>query len=340
MAKVAPPRGEDAIREVETLFERARKLRVLVVGETIIDDYLYCETLGKSGKEPILAARYVARETFAGGSLAVANHLARISDEVTLLSYLGGLDPNEDFIRARTDPKVDLHFLTVPNAPTILKRRFVEMYPLQKLFEIYVMDSDEFVAFSDELCAEMETMLADYDLVVVTDYGHGMIGPAAVSVLCEKSRFLAINTQMNADNRGFNTVSKYPRADFISVSETEMRLEARQRHGDLRELIVEVAQRLSCPRIIVTRGSKGCLCYDSATGFVDMPAFSSTVVDRVGAGDAVLGLTALCAVQGAGAELLGLVAAAVGAQAVATVGNRDSVDPAQVLADIRAHVAA
>jgi len=46
----------------------AKDLKVLLVGETIIDEYEYCETMGKSGKEPILAARHLRTERFAGGS--------------------------------------------------------------------------------------------------------------------------------------------------------------------------------------------------------------------------------------------------------------------------------
>jgi bifunctional ADP-heptose synthase (sugar kinase/adenylyltransferase) len=348
METTAPPDGAESlpiilssrytISDVESVFERIRDLKVLVVGEAIVDEYLYCETIGKSGKEPILAARYVSLEQFAGGVLAVANHIATLSDSVTVLTFLGEIDSHEELIRRQMDPKVRLQFLTVPGAPTILKRRYVEVYPFQKLFELYVMDGDEYAAQSDALCSALEATLADYDVVIVVDYGHGMIGPDAVSTLCSGSRFLAVNTQTNADNRGFNTISKYPRADYVSVSETEIRLEERRRHGELHEILVAVAERLSCPRIVVTRGSKGCLCYDRAEGFAEVPAFTSSIVDRVGAGDAVLAITALCAVQGVSPDLLGGVAGAVGAQAVGIVGNRAAIDPAKVLTDIAARL--
>src|SRR5262249_34936445 len=65
------------LSEVLSYLERAAELKVLVLGETIIDQYFYCETLGKSGKEPILAVRLHSGEKFAGGVLAVANHLAQ-----------------------------------------------------------------------------------------------------------------------------------------------------------------------------------------------------------------------------------------------------------------------
>ncbi len=332
--------GRYTADDVTSIFARARDLKVLVVGEAIVDEYLYCETIGKSGKEPILAARYVSREQFAGGVLAVANHVATVCDHVTVLTFLGETDSHEELIREQMDPKVDLRFITVPGAPTILKRRHVEVYPLQKLFELYVMDGDEYVAQSENLCSALDEMLADFDVVIAVDYGHGMIGPEAVATLCAGARFLALNTQTNADNRGFNTVSKYARADYVSVSEDELRLEERRRHGELHEVVSIVAERLSCPRLLVTRGSQGCLCYDRDEGFAEVPAFTSNVVDRVGAGDAVLGVTALCAVQRISPELHGVIASAVGGQAVGIVGNRRAIDPTRVLADIAARLPA
>jgi rfaE bifunctional protein kinase chain/domain len=320
------------VEDIERVLSDARSLRVLVVGEAIIDHYVYCETMGKAGKEPILAARYVSEEKFVGGSLAVANHVAAVSDHVKLQTVLGSDDSHEDFIGERMSSKVDVSFLSMPGAPTIVKRRYIEVYPLQKLFELYVASHPaEEWHVSALLRTALAESLPDFDVVIVADYGHGMIDDEVVKVLCEGARFLAINTQMNAENRGFNTVSKYPRADYISVSETEIRLEARSRQRDLREIVADVAERLSCPSILVTRGGKGCLYYQRGEGFYDLPALTSHVVDRVGAGDAVLAVTALCAAQGAPAELVGLIGNAVGAQAVGAVGNSAAFDPALLL---------
>ena len=148
------------------------------------------------------------------------------------------------------------------DAPTIVKRRFVEMYPLQKLFELYVMDDTEHnVSERNGLLAKLQELLPKYDIVIVTDYGHGMLGSEAVELLCRQAPFLAIHTQVNAGNRSFNTVSKYRRADFICVSENELRLATRSRSRDLRDIVLEIGESLSCQRIVITQGSRGCLCY-------------------------------------------------------------------------------
>jgi len=307
--------------------EQTRTLKALVIGETIIDEYQYCETMGKSGKEPILAARYSHSEIFAGGILAVANHAAAFSEQVGVMTLLGAFDSHEDFIRDKLAANVAPTFITMDNAPTIVKRRFVETYPFQKLFEIYVMDktpnSDE---CTQALCDALEQALPHYDVVIVTDYGHGMITPEVVKLLCAKAPYLAVNTQTNAGNHGFNLISKYPRADYISISEKEIRLEVRDQTRDLRDIVLDVAERTACERIMITRGKSGCLCYSKADGFFEVPAFVSHIVDRVGSGDAVLAVCALCDVQNPPIEIVGFIANAVGAQAVLTVGNQKPVE--------------
>lgn len=322
--------------------EALRGLKVLVVGEAILDEYHYCETLGKSGKEPILATRFLNSEQFAGGILAVANNVAAFAGQVTVLTVLGQQDgrpdPSEPFLRASLDPRVATSFLYQEGAPTITKRRFVERYPLQKLFEVYYMKHmDDDGAESAELCARLEATLGDFDVVVVVDYGHGMIGARAVGLLCSGVPFLAVNTQSNADNQGFNTISKYHRADFVSLSEKELRLEARSRSRETRSLMAEVAGKLGCRCLLVTRGREGNLLFDGREAEVlASPNLSSQVVDRVGAGDAVLSVTALCAAMNAPAEVVGFLGNVVGAQAVATVGHRQSLDQEQLAGTIKA----
>jgi rfaE bifunctional protein kinase chain/domain/rfaE bifunctional protein nucleotidyltransferase chain/domain len=313
--------------DVLSFLKGARDLKVLLVGETIIDEYEYCETMGKSGKEPILAARHLRTERFAGGSVAVANHLASFCDNVHLLTFLGSTNSYEDFVRSALNPKVSPKFIYLENEPTIVKRRFVEEYPFQKMFEVYVISEKETHETGSKLLySELEKTLDGYDLVLALDYGHGMFDPRVVELLTTKALFLAVNTQVNAHNRGFNTISKYPRADYICISENEIRLDCRTRQQELRHLISVVTAKLRCSRAIVTRGEKGCLCYDKDAGFFEVPAFTSHIVDRVGAGDAVFAVTAMCVVQNAPMEIVGFTANVVGAHAVSVVANQRPVD--------------
>ncbi len=313
--------------QVLKYLENTRSLKVLIIGEAIIDEYQYCESIGKSTKEPILATQYVSTEKFAGGSLAVSNHVANFCDHVGLLTFLGTEDPQEDFIRQHLKTNVEKIFLYKENSPTIVKRRFVENYFLAKLFEIYIMNGEEIKhAENQALCRKLHEVLPQYDIVIVVDYGHGMMTKEAIGMVCNEARFLAVNTQANAGNRGFNTIYKYPRADYVSIAEHEIRLEFRNRQGNLKDMVRSLSEQLKCRRIIVTRGKYGCLCYTEDEGFFEIPAFVQQVVDRIGAGDALLSLTSLCVAQKAPMEIVGFIGNVVGAEAVLTFGNRTPIE--------------
>lgn len=306
---------------------QAAGLRVLCLGETILDEYQYCEAMGKSGKEPVLATRFIDKDRFAGGVLACANHAAGFADHVDVLTYLGEGGDQEAFVRDRLKANVQPHLLYKSNSPTIVKKRFVEKYLSQKLFEVYYINDDALTEQEDDVFrATLRELLPRYDVVIVTDYGHGMLSPKAIDLLCQEARFLAVNTQSNAGNNGFNTISKYPRADYVCLAHREFALETRSRHMPPEEMVGQVAQKLSCPRVMLTQGKYGCLSYAAHEGCKHIPAFATKVVDRVGAGDAVLAVTSLLVAQNAPAELVGFLGNVVGAEAVTILGNQRSIE--------------
>lgn len=323
LADLATRHGADAVLAP---LKAAAGLKVLVVGETIIDEYTYCEAIGKSGKEPVLATRYFGQDRFAGGVLACANHAAGFADRVDVLTLLGeGLD-QADFVRASLKANVTPYLLEKPGSPTLVKKRYVERYLKQKMFEVYTMNDDPLDAQADaELCGTLREMLPEYDVVIVTDYGHGMLSSQAVDTLCSHSRFLAVNTQSNAGNHGFNMISKYPRADYACLAQREVALETRSRRLSPEDQVRHVCGRLGCDRVMMTMGSVGTV-YHQGGGFHRAPALATAVVDRVGAGDAVLCVTALAVAAGADPGVVPFLGNVVGAEAVGILGNQRSVE--------------
>ncbi len=183
------------------------------------------------------------------------------------------------------------------------------------------LDSEE----EKELTDILEKRLSEFDLVIIADYDHGLITPRIVDLLTEKAPFLSVNTQVNAANIGFHAISKFRRADFICTNESEIRLDRRSRTGDLKELIKDLATKLSCDKIMITRGTNGSMVYTKNEGFIACPAFAIKIVDRVGAGDAVLSITSMLAAINAPADIISFVGNLVGAEAVAVVGNKKSI---------------
>ncbi|WP_321405124.1 PfkB family carbohydrate kinase [Maridesulfovibrio sp.] len=307
--------------------ERMQDLKVLVIGDTILDEYQIASTLGKSSKDPILALKYQSHELYAGGALAVANHVANFAGNVTLLTMLGENERYEDFIREKLDAKINPRFFTRPKGPTTLKRRFIDSYSLSKVMEIYVMDDSPLPEeVEQEICAELGEIIGDYDLVLTADFGHGLISPAVIELLVQKSPYLAVNTQANAGNRGFNTIGKYPKMDFFSLAEHELRLETRDQINELRPLLIETVTRLKTRVGLVTQGSRGCSLYNPASEFVRIPSFQSNVVDRVGAGDALFSIAAMSACMGLHEELVGFLGNIAGSLAVQIMGNDRAID--------------
>ena len=317
------------------LIENLRNLRVMVIGEAIIDEYVYCESMGKSGKESVLVMKYLSREQYAGGALAIANHLADFCDSVSLTCYLGAEKTEEDFVRNSLKANIDPWFVYKPESPTIVKRRFVDNYSLAKLLGVYEIN-DEMLGLEEEniLCNMLEERLPEYDVVIVADYDHGLLTPKVIDLLTNKSRFLAVNTQINAANIGFHAISKYAHADYVCIHEGEIRLDRRSRTGNLKDLICDLANRMGDPSIMITRGNTGSLFYMKEEGFTACPAFAVKVVDRVGAGDAVLALTSVMAANSTPADVISFVGNLVGADAVSIVGNRRSIDRINLMKSI------
>ncbi|MCM0754525.1 PfkB family carbohydrate kinase [Desulfovibrio aminophilus] len=313
--------------DVQGVLDAMRKLKVLVIGDTILDDYHYCSVIGSSSKEPVLALKHGSSDLFAGGVLAVANHLSSYVADVRLFSVMGELGGREGFIRESLAPSVRPHLALHRGAPTIEKRRYLEGYTFNKLLEIYHMDDSGLPADDDaEFVAALEAEAADYDLVIAADFGHGTISPAMRRMLERKARFLAVNTQANAGNRGYHTIGRYQRADYVSLAEPEMRLEDRDLSGPLMPLMLQAAERLGCRSLAVTRGKRGCMVFTPGGGFVEVPAFATKVVDRIGSGDAFFSVTALAAALNAPAEIIALLGNVVGGLAVGVIGNKKAID--------------
>ena len=316
--------ADDIIQLLESLCE----LDVVVVGDAIIDEYHYCRPYGMARKSSTIAAQVLRQESYLGGALAVANHLAAFCRRVCLISCLGSLDSRESEIRAGLKPNVEPHFVMRDDAPTVIKRRYVQPFLTQKLFEVsFFTDAPLADALGSETAALVARHAADADLTVVADFDNGFLGPQAITALGESARFLAVNAQSNAINLGFNDITKYARADYACLDREEALLAVRDRFAQLDEVAERLAAHLGASLFTVTRGPEGAIVR-SREEIARVPAFSTEVVDTIGAGDAFLALTSPLAFLRAEPEVIGFVGNAVGTLAVKIIGNRDSVERA------------
>ncbi|MGZ4999868.1 MAG: PfkB family carbohydrate kinase [Methylomonas sp.] len=311
--------------EIIDKLKSLKGLNVLVVGEAIVDEYHYTSPLGQTGKGNVFSVKYNDYERFAGGAIAVANHVAEFADNVTLLSGLGATQSHEDFIRTNLNPAIDPVFFFSQDRPTIVKRRYVDA-DIAKLFEVYFYNDAPLPEETNrKILAWLDKHLGDYDVVIVPDFGNGFISSEMVAALSKGAKFLAVNAQVNSGNRGYHLITRYPNADFLSLNEPELRLAVHDRGGAIEELAGQLADKLKARHIAITRGTKGALMLDHVKTSYKIPALSSKVVDRIGAGDAFLSVAGLCLGGGMPAEQALFAGSAAAALDVQIVCNREPV---------------
>ena len=137
--------------KIKNLIEKFKKLRVLIIGETIIDQYVFCEALGKSGKEPILALRDLKTEEYLGGAAALSRHVSPFCEKTALFSMVGEKGEYLDQIKKGLPKNVSLKVIQKKKSPTILKRRFLDHVSNNKVLGVYKINDDALNKKQDEL---------------------------------------------------------------------------------------------------------------------------------------------------------------------------------------------
>ena len=311
----------------------AERMRCLVIGDTILDEYIYVEPLGKPAKENIIATKYRSREIFAGGAVATANLVGQICESVDLVTLLGAQDSREDFVRGNLHPNVNMIPFYRKDGQTTVKSRLVDPSYVKKLIEVAYL-SDESLPDDEQgaLNSWVEKNIGNYDAVIVNDFGHGMIDSRLVDIVCSKSKFLAVNAQTNSANRGFNLITKYPRADFICIDEPEARLAAVERYAPIEVVLRDrLEKKIDCHTFVVTHGKLGSVVYTPKAGIKRIPALTGEAIDTIGAGDAFFAVAGPLLAGGSDPYTAAFIGNAVGAMKVRIVGQRHQITKPEIL---------
>jgi len=310
-------------------------LKVLIVGETIIDQYVFCEALGKSGKEPVLVLRDLETQEYLGGALAIARHLSDFCTDVSVLSFLGENNEYKSFIENNIEDNISLNFLNKSNSPTIVKRRFVDNIERKKILGVYSID-DNSLSESEEnnFIKSLERLSKENDVIIVSDYGHGIITTKVAEYISQTDKFVSLNAQVNAANIGTHSIRKYHDVNCLIINEIELRHELRQRDEDVTIISKELKAMVKAKYMSVTRGKNGAFLLNDAKGQVNCPGFASKVVDKIGSGDALLALLTVCLYANIEDDLSLFIASLAAAQSVESIGNSSHVSKVMLMKTI------
>ena len=319
---------------IKSKVEELKKLKVLIIGETIIDQYVFCETLGKSGKEPVLVLRDLETRQYLGGVLAIARHLSSFCEEVSVLSFLGEKKEQQTFIENNIEKNINLNFLTKSNSPTIVKRRFLESGNI-KLLGVYTINDDPLIKKDETKFIEsIDELVKDHDLVIVSDYGHGIITTEVAKNISKQDKFVSLNAQVNAANIGLHSIRKYNDINCLIINANELRHEMRQREGELETLATNLKEIIKADYITVTLGRSGAFLLNDGAMPINCPGFAVNIVDKIGAGDALLALLSVCLFSGIEEDLALLIASLAAAQSVESIAASKPVDKVKLMKTI------
>ncbi len=299
--------------------------KVLVVGDTIIDEYCFVEPKGRAMKDPMLSVEYLSEETYAGGILAIANHVSNFVKDVTVLTLLGDRMDYKDLILTRLKKNVKPVFFVKKDAPTTKKKRYINNTRKEKLFKIeYINDHPIDRELEAALVNFLERELPSFDLVLVGDFGHGFINEKIIDALEKKARYLAVNAQTNSANMGFNYITRYNKPSFVAMDGSELRHAIGDRFNNHDLLMHKLHEQKGFNNFLVTLGKEGA-AYFNQRSITRAPSMASKVLDVVGAGDAVFSIISLFAHHDCDEDLIPFIANCAGGVAVNIMGNKESV---------------
>lgn len=322
-----------SFKEIINFLEQLKKLKVMVIGEAIIDQYDFVKPMGVSPKGGVIALKYLSTEMYAGGSLACVGHIANFCSNVTLVTAIGSRNSHEHLILDSIDAdNIRSLILTREGLSTIIKRREIETAYFRKYTETYTFDEALLTpSEEDRLIALLnDGGIKDVDLVFVIDYGHGLMTQRVIEFVCNNATFLSVNTQVNSGNRGLNDVTKYPKADLVCLDHFEASLALRDQWNPVSNQADKLMASLGASVVAITLGHKGSVISNDKENF-EIPVVSKKIVDTIGAGDAYYSLVALCVRAGLPLELCGFIGNAAGAIATTYLGNKATVNSRMLL---------
>ena len=299
--------------------------KLLVLGDTILDQYAGCEALGMSAEAPVLVVRELQKKNFMGGASIVASHIKALGAQCNFLSVVGN-DNNAKIINEElTKQGIICDLIEDSSRPTTFKKRYV--VENQKLFRVSRLN-DKFLNKSIEakFIESLEKFASKVDGIVVSDFAYGVITPKIISKIIELAN--KYNLKIFGDTQcssQIGLVTKFRNFTLLCPNEKEARIALQDKESGLESIITKLFSITHSEMLIMKLGAQGFVAFDpSLKGLTSQsfPALSANPVDVSGAGDSLLAVmaTALCTERKfMEAAALGCCMAAI---AVENMGNK------------------
>ena len=321
-----PKRHRFEVASLARWVQRFPDLRVVVIGDLIVDEYITCDPLGMSQEDPTIVVTPITNERFVGGAGIVAGHAKGLGACVTYFGVTGE-DYTADFAQQRLQESgVSSCLLTDESRPTTLKQRFqVRGKTLLRVSHLrqHAIGHDLVEKIVDQLIPALEQA----DLLVFSDFNYGCLPQSLIDEVI--ARCVQRGIPMVADSQSssqMGDICRFQGMLLITPTEHEARIAVREAGSGLAVLADEIHRNARAGHVFITMGAEGLLVHspDGANhDIVDdlLPAFNGSPKDVAGAGDCLLITAALSLVAGASIWESAYLASIAAACQVGRVGN-------------------
>lgn len=322
--KDLPQRRGFDIHSLTADLQRFPGMRVLVIGDLIIDSYINCEPLGMSQEDPTIVVTPIQERTFVGGAGIVAAHANGLGASAHLITVLGD-DKQGTFARNELDRLgVTTDTFTDTTRPTTHKQRF-RSHGKTLLRVNHLRQHSITPELSAKLLDVVNRQLDATDLLLFADFNYGCLPQPLVDEITLRAKAKGI--MMSADSQASSQmadISRFKKMALLTPTEREARLALQDPNSGLIVLAERLKNIANAQHVVITLGAEGMLLYMNCDGEYQadkLPAFNSRPLDPAGAGDTLFTCTsmALCAgISPWRSVYLGAIAAAC---QVGRVGN-------------------
>jgi rfaE bifunctional protein kinase chain/domain len=263
------------------LKSRLQNARVLVVGDAMLDRYLFGEVDRISPEAPVPVVRVTRQEERLGGAANVALNARALGPKTTLITVVGDDEPAHKLQQLLTERDVEAIVKRDPSVYTCVKLRVIGR--TQQLVRVDFESTPDHEILADMLSV-FERVVSGHDAVVFSDYGKG--GLTHIPRMIEIAR--AAGKAVLIDPKGPD-FSRYAGATVITPNRAELTqvIGAWKNETELEERVQVLRTRLNVGALLLTRSEEGMSLFD-ASGHTHVQAQAREVFDVTGAGDTVI----------------------------------------------------
>ena len=310
-------RHQITVARVEQILSSLQSKNILVVGDIIVDKYIYCDRLGMSSEAPVLVVRPRDAETFLGGAGIVAHHVKSLGANVKFFTVIGN-DADGQYVKRELEQRGLSAEVVVDNArPTTVKTRYLS--DGKKLLNVNVFrDQNLDAATAVKMLEHLDVAIAAADAIMICDFSYGVITQPILEHLstAANQRGIPVVGDVQCSSQMGN-VARLKNITLATPSEREARLALCDRESGIADLGVMLMGQMNNRALLITLAERGLMIFDtcgkpwseisaphlheikSRLVIEYLPSFATWVADEMGAGDALCATMATCLAAGA-----------------------------------------